>query len=134
MPALPTTEHANYLPSSAIPIFQTNTTLSAQTATWLAKHPKAREVVNSVCNTLTELERASHHPGTLAALRFVLISHQPSTRTGRCRTCPRLSWHQLWRRRPFPCPVWRQVRGELLGHLTIANYQVPHHYDRSGLT
>ncbi|MGH3511424.1 MAG: hypothetical protein ACRDRB_04020 [Pseudonocardiaceae bacterium] len=102
--------------------------LSAQTVAWLAKHPNALDVVNSVCITLTQLARTSHHPGTLAALRFVLISHQPPTRTGRCPTCPRLSWHQLWRRRPFPCPVWRQIRGELSGHLTIANHQAPRHH------
>jgi hypothetical protein len=28
-----------------------------------------------------------------------------------------LAW--FWRRRRFPCLVWRQIRGELLGHLTI---------------
>lgn len=109
MPTLRTTEHASDRRSS--------------TVSWLAEHPNAQEVVNSVCNTLAELERASHHPGTLAALRFVLIGHQLPTRTGRCPACPRLSWHQLWRRRPFPCPVWRQIRSELLGHLTIANHR-----------
>ncbi len=60
------------------------------------------------------------HPGTLAALRFVLIHHQPPTRNGCCPTCRRQSWRHLWRRRRFPCVIWRQIRGELLGHLTIA--------------
>jgi hypothetical protein len=32
-----------------------------------------------------------------------------------------VSWHHLWRRR-FPRVVWRQIRGELLGHLTLAGY------------
>lgn len=69
---------------------------------------------------LTELEQAGQHPGTLAALRFVLIHHQPSTCTGFCPTCRRHSWRQRWRRRRFSCVVWRQIRGELLGHLAIA--------------
>lgn len=45
------------------------------------------------------------HPGTLTALRFVLIHHQPSTRTGCCLACRRRSWRHLWRRRRFPCVV-----------------------------
>ncbi len=108
--------------SSTIPLPRVGTTLSASTASWLAEHPAAREVVCSVWSTLTELERAGQHPGTLTALRFVLIHHQPPTRTGRCPTCRRHNWRQLWRRRQFPCVVWRQIRGELLGHLTLAGY------------
>jgi hypothetical protein len=104
-----------------------DTRLSALTLTWLASHPNAHEVVSSVWNTLTELERAGHHPGTIAAFRFVLIHHQPPTRTGRCPTCRRYTWRQLWRRRPFPCTLWRQIRGELLGHLTIASHPPRHH-------
>jgi hypothetical protein len=84
----------------------------------LAEHPDAREMVSSVWTTLTALEKAGQHPGILAALRFVLIHHQPPSRTGRCPACRR----HLWRRRRFPCVVWRQVRGELLGHLTLAGY------------
>jgi hypothetical protein len=97
--------------------------LSARTVSWLAAHPGACEVVYSVCTALTELERTGQHPGTLAALRFVLIHHQPPTRTGRCPTGPRHNWRQLWRRRRFSCVVWRQIRGELLGHLTLARQQ-----------
>ncbi len=29
--------------------------------------------------------------------------------------CRRFSWRHLWRRRGFPCMVWHQIRGELLG-------------------
>jgi hypothetical protein len=98
------------------------TTLSARSVSWLAKHPDAKELVSSVWTMLTALERAGQHPGTLAALRFVLIHHQPPTRTGCCPACRRHSWRHLWRRRRFPCVVWRQIRGELLGHLTLAGY------------
>lgn len=101
---------------SSIPIPGADTTLSARTVAWLAEHPDAREVVSSVWTTLTELEQDGQHPGTLDALRFVLIHHQPPTRTGYCPTCRRHSW----RRRRFPCVIWRQIRGELLGHLAIA--------------
>ncbi len=93
--------------------------LSTRTVSWLALRPAARLVVDSVWGTLTELERAGHHPPLLAALRFVLVHHEP-TRAGRCRACRRMSWHGLWRRRRFPCVVWRQIRGELLGHLTLS--------------
>ena len=92
--------------------------LSTRTLAWLAQHPPARLVINSVWDTLAQLERAGHHPRLVAALRFVLIHHQP-TRAGRCRACRRVSWRGLWRRRRFPCLVWRQIRGELLGHLTL---------------
>ena len=95
--------------------------LSPRALNWLAQRPHALQVVNSVWNTLAELERADHHPGVVAALRFVLVHHEP-TAAGRCRACRRLSWHGLWRRRRFPCLVWRQIRGELLGHLTISDY------------
>ncbi len=92
--------------------------LSARTVAWLAQHPLARALVDSVWDTLTELERAGHHPPVLAALRFVLKHHEP-TPSGRCRACRRVTWRGLWRRRRFPCLVWRQIRGELLGHLTL---------------
>jgi hypothetical protein len=114
-----------------IPILRAGTTLSARTVTWLAEHPDAQEVVYSVWTTLTELEQAGHHRGALDALRFVLIHHQPPTHTGRCPTCPRLPWRQLRRRRPFPCVIWRQSRGELLGHLAIFSNQTPRHRARS---
>jgi hypothetical protein len=44
---------------------------------------------------LTELERAGHHPDSLAALRSVLAEHQ--------------------RRRRFPCIVWHQIHIGLFG-------------------
>jgi hypothetical protein len=72
-------------------------------------------VVNSVWETLAEVNDV---PRLRAALRFVLIHHEP-TPAGRCRACRRMSWRSLWRRRRFPCVVWRQIRGELLGHLTL---------------
>ena len=84
--------------------------LSTQTLDWLADHPHARKLVRSVWDTLAELEQAGQQSGPLDALRRVLIHHQP-TPTGRCHTCRR----RAWRCRPFPCIVWHQVRGELLG-------------------
>ena len=89
--------------------------LSARTLRWLASRPPARQVVNSVWETLAEVNDV---PRLRAALRFVLIHHEP-TPAGRCRACRRMSWRSLWRRRRFPCVVWRQIRGELLGHLTL---------------
>jgi hypothetical protein len=84
--------------------------LSPRTVAWLAERPHARVLVRSVWDMLAELERANHHPGTIAALRRVLVDHQP-TPTGRCRTCRR----RTWRRRRFPCVVWHQIRGNLFG-------------------
>ncbi len=105
---------------STVPIPQPGPTLSARTVRWLAAPPDAQEVVSLVWTTLSVLERTGQHPGALAALRFVLIHHQPPTRTGHCPTCRRHGWRRRWRRRRFPCVIWRQIRGELLGHLTIA--------------
>lgn len=115
MAAPPRTGRATASAASTIP---TDLTLSVPTLTWLAAHPNAHEVVSSVWATLAALERTGQDPGALAALRFVLTHHQPPTRTGHCPTCRRSSWRHPWRRRPFPCLVWRQIRGELLGHLT----------------
>jgi hypothetical protein len=84
--------------------------LSPRTVAWLADHPAARQFVGSIWNTLTELERSGHYPGAIDALRRVLTQHQP-TPGGRCRTCRRVTW----RRRPFPCIVWHQIRFDLLG-------------------
>lgn len=53
--------------------------LSTRTVAWLADRPRARELVGSVWDTLTDLERAGHHPGAIAAVRFVLVHHQPPT-------------------------------------------------------
>ncbi len=85
--------------------------LSPQTLAWLADRPHASKPVHWVWTTLTELERANHHPGALGALRSILLDHQPLTRTGRCRTCRRFSW----RRRPFPCAVWMTIHFKLQG-------------------
>jgi len=84
--------------------------LSARTVAWLAGHSQTRRLVGSVWDMLAELERAGHHPRPIAALRRVLAHHQP-TAAGRCRTCRRWGW----RRPSFPCVVWHQIRGELLG-------------------
>ncbi|MGH3814413.1 MAG: hypothetical protein ACRDUV_18495 [Pseudonocardiaceae bacterium] len=89
--------------------------LSAQTLAWQAERPAARMVVRWVWDTLTELERAGHDPGALAALRAILLAHQPSTRAGRCRACPRSSWRRLWRRPAFPCGVWTSTHFQLQG-------------------
>jgi hypothetical protein len=123
MPAPPFTGRAGCDPMPTTTLLpRTGMTLSARTVSWLAEHPDAHKMVSSVWTTLTALEKTGQHPGILAALRFVLIHHQPPSRTGRCPACRRHSWRHLWRRRRFPCVVWRQVRGELLGHLTLAGY------------
>ncbi len=105
-------------PATTIPEPKVDATLclSTRTLAWLAPHPLALTVVTSVCDTLTELETAGHHPRLIAGLRFVLVHHAP-TRALCCRACRRKGWRSLWRRRRFPCVVWHQIRGELLGHL-----------------
>jgi hypothetical protein len=52
--------------------------LSTPTLAWLAKHPHAHQLVNPVWDRLAELERAGHNSGVIAALRFILIYHQPT--------------------------------------------------------
>ncbi|MGH3781950.1 MAG: hypothetical protein ACRDRO_15340 [Pseudonocardiaceae bacterium] len=89
--------------------------LSAQTLAWLAERPAIRTMVRRVWDTLTELERVGHDPGALAALRVVLLAHQPPTRAGRCRACPRFSWRRWWRRPAFPCGVWISTHFQLQG-------------------
>ncbi len=84
--------------------------LPTRTVAWLAGHPHARQVVRSVWDKLTELERSGQYPGAIDALRGVLNPHQP-TSAGRCRTCRRVTG----RRRTFPCIVWHQIRIDLLG-------------------
>jgi hypothetical protein len=98
--------------------------LLPQTVTWLAKHAHARRVIRSVWDKLTELEHAGHHPDTITALRSVLTHHQP-TPAGRCPTCRRLPWHHLWRRQPFPCMVWHQIRIEILGVFSRGDHHRP---------
>jgi hypothetical protein len=111
------TDHGTAAAASTTPRPTVNTTLqlSARTGAWLADHPHAHRVVRSVWDTLTELEQAGHHAGAIAALRRVLTHHQPSS-AGRCRTCRR----SAWRHQRFPCMVWHQVRGELLGLFEVA--------------
>ncbi|MGH3870301.1 MAG: hypothetical protein ACRDSR_02095 [Pseudonocardiaceae bacterium] len=86
--------------------------LSARTLAWLAHRPRARELVGSVWDRLAELERTGHDFGAIAALRSVVVHHQP-TSAGRCRTCRRGTWRRLWRRRLFPCVAWVQIHFEL---------------------
>jgi hypothetical protein len=81
---------------------------SVAAVAWLADHPCARKMVQSVWDTLAELETSCHHPGPIAALRRVLTHHQP-TAAGRCRACRRWRWH----RRRFPCIVWHQIHAAL---------------------
>ncbi|MGH3784103.1 MAG: hypothetical protein ACRDRO_26665 [Pseudonocardiaceae bacterium] len=118
---LPTQRGIDPAATTPMPTADATLHLSARTLSWLAQRPQARLVVDSVWDTLTELEAAGHHRRLLAAVRFVLAHHEP-TAAGRCRACRRVSWRGLWRRRRFPCLVWRQIRGELLGHLTISGF------------
>lgn len=102
----------------ATPMMSGTLQLSPWTAAWLAGQPHSRKLVRSVWDTLAALEGAGHDPGAIAALRRVLTCHQP-TPSGRCRTCR--SW--TWRRSPFPCIVWHQIRGELLGQFPTPTAQ-----------
>jgi hypothetical protein len=90
--------------------------LWTHTLAQLAARPHVHRMVRSIWDTLTNLEQDGHHPGALAALRTVLIDHQPSTRADRCRGCRRFSWRRLWRQRTFPCRVWMTTYVELQGH------------------
>jgi hypothetical protein len=55
--------------------------LSTRTLRWLASRPPAREVVDSVWDTLFECNDIDHLPRLRAALRSVLAQHEP-TRAG----------------------------------------------------
>jgi hypothetical protein len=99
--------------TAAAPGVEVALRLSPRAVVWLADHPQARRFVRSVWDTLAELDRTGQCPGAIDALRRVLTHHRP-TATGRCRTCRRVAG----RRRPFPCIVWHQIRGELLGQFT----------------
>lgn len=92
--------------------------LPTRTLDWLAHRPRDHDLVHSVWDKLAELEQAGQQPGPIDALRRILTNHQPSP-AGHCRTCRR--W--AWRHRPFPCIVWHQVRGELLGLFAAAGRQ-----------
>jgi hypothetical protein len=118
---LPTQREIDPAAATPMPTVDTTLHLSARTVSWLDRRPQARLVVDSVWDTLTELEAAGHDQRLLAAVRFVLVHHEP-TAAGRCRTCRRGSWRSLWCRRRFPCMVWRQIRGELLGHLAVSGF------------
>jgi hypothetical protein len=114
------------LATTPVPRADTTLHLSNRTLAWLAQRPAAQRVVESVWNTLAQAEATGHSGRLVAALQFVLIHHEP-TRSGRCRACRRENWRRLWSRRRFPCVVWRQIRGELLGHLTLTGYHRTHH-------
>ncbi|MGH3686475.1 MAG: hypothetical protein ACRDSM_15790, partial [Pseudonocardiaceae bacterium] len=100
-------------------------TLPARTVEWLQRRPPAeRKFVHSVWERLAELERCGCPTGPIDALRSILLNHQPTTRSGRCHGCRRLTWrhHLVWhshlipvpRCRHFPCLVWSQIGIELL--------------------
>jgi hypothetical protein len=95
-----------------MPTADTTRQLSTQTLNWLATHPHARKYVRSVWDKLTELQRSGQHRNS----RRTAAGPDPSPTHcgGRCRACRR--W--TGRRRRFPCIVWHQIRGELLGQFT----------------
>lgn len=110
MPTAPTAQGGIDPSASHTPMSRTDVTLqlSARTLAWLADRPRARELVRSVWDRFAELERAGHDLGAIAALRSVVVHHQP-TPAGRCPTCRRSTWRHLWRRRPFPCIAWMKI-------------------------
>jgi hypothetical protein len=113
MPITPATQHSIDPAASptSIPRMELTQQLSAQTMAWLVDRPHTRTVIRSMWSTFTELERVpGQDPGVIVALRFILIDHQPLTRTGRCRTCPR-----------FPCRVWFTLDLGMQGLVTSNN-------------
>jgi hypothetical protein len=88
--------------------------LAAATLAQMHGSARAPRLVPPVWSRISELWQAGHDPGALAALRYVLVAHQP-TRRVRCRACRRRDWRSAWRRPPWPCATWIQVRSELLG-------------------
>lgn len=115
MPTAPATQHGIDPAASppSIPRMELTQQLSTQTMAWLADQPHTRTLIRSMWSTPTEWERAGQDPGMIATLRFILIDHQPLTRTGRCRTCPR-----------FPCRVWFTLDLVMQG-LVTSNGQHP---------
>ncbi|MPZ67557.1 MAG: hypothetical protein GEU83_19365 [Pseudonocardiaceae bacterium] len=93
-------------------------TLQLSTQAWerLADRPRKHALVGAVWDTLADLETLGGEwdLGLVAALRFVLVHHQPDGQ-GRCGACRRKTARHLWRRRSWPCVVWRQVHYELIG-------------------
>lgn len=87
--------------------------LSGRTWAIVASGSPAGERAAAVWDRLEHLDRAGHDPGATAALRFVLVHHQPG-RSGRCRACRRRG-RLVRRRRSWPCVVWSQVYAELFG-------------------
>lgn len=76
--------------------------------------PRHGNPVASVWARLAELEAAGQDERLIAALRSILVRHQPP-RYGRCPACPRAGWFKFWQRRPWPCGVWVRVHFALLG-------------------
>jgi hypothetical protein len=74
------------------------------TQRFLAGPPRRGDPVGAVWSRLTELERADNDPTLIAALRAVLLPHQPP-RCGRCPGCPK----RWGRSRRWPCLVWYRV-------------------------
>ena len=70
---LPTQRGIDPAATTPMPTADATLHLSARTLSWLAQRPQARLVVDSVWDTLTELEQAGHHPRLLAAVRFVRV-------------------------------------------------------------
>lgn len=88
--------------------------LSETTVRWLERLPRHGNPVGAVWERLRELETKGQDARLIAALRLVLVRHQPP-HYGRCTACPRQPWRKLWRRPPWPCVVWRRVHFALLG-------------------
>ncbi|MGH3722029.1 MAG: hypothetical protein ACRDRI_24940 [Pseudonocardiaceae bacterium] len=81
--------------------------LPARTVEWLeGRPPVERRFVHSVWERLAELERFESHTAPIDALRSILLDHQPTTRTGHCHGCRRLTWcHRVvWRYHLIPVP------------------------------
>lgn len=109
MPTTPATQHGIDPAASppSIPKMELTQQLLAQTMAWLADRPHTRTVIRSTWGY-----GAGQGPGVIAALRFILIDHQPLTPTGRCRTCPHV-----------PCRVWFTLDLETQGLVTSDNGQ-----------
>lgn len=71
MPTTVPTQHGSHPAGSTTPAPGVDAVLQLPTRTvaWLADHPQARQVVGSVWDKLTELERSGHYAGAIDALR-----------------------------------------------------------------
>ena len=74
------------------------------TQRFLTGLPRRGNPVGAVWSRLRELEHAGNDPALVAALRAVLLPHQPP-RCGRCPGCPKRWGH----RRRWPCIMWHRV-------------------------